>query len=190
MNFFVLFRLIANFTKKSSLLVVFWRCATGIAIYSLSLRSSRLCLSHLICRMIFAIEFFTVHTSGYSILIEPDLYNMTTLLSYKVKSNESHLRSYSMLSQKFDRMVFISCLLNTVGVNKNWTLVFVNFSAQDASILKISVTIFKRRSWGFQNTPRLQSLDDFEPSYGTLKKNKSFSKSWSYSINFKIQVNL
>ena len=80
--------------------------------------------------------------------------------------------------------------LHSVGVNKNWTLVIVNFSAQDASILKISVTIFKRRSWGFQNTPSLQSLDDFEPSYGTLKKNKSFSKSWSYSINFKIQVNL
>ena len=26
----------------------------------------------------------------------------------------------------------------TVGINKNWTLVFVNFSAQDASISKIS----------------------------------------------------
>ena len=35
---------------------------------------------------------------------------------------------------------------HTVGVNKNWTLVFVNFSAQDASILKISVPIIKRRS--------------------------------------------
>ena len=35
---------------------------------------------------------------------------------------------------------------STVGVNKNWTLVFVNFSAQDASILKISVPIRKRRS--------------------------------------------
>ena len=86
--------------------------------------------------------------------------------------------------------IIIDFLRHTVGVNKNWTLVIVNFSAQDASILKISVTIFKRRSWGFQNTPSLQSLDDFEPSYGTLKKNKSFSKSWTYSINFKIQVNL
>ena len=28
----------------------------------------------------------------------------------------------------------------------------------------------KRRSWEFQNTPNLQSLDDFEPSYGTSKK--------------------
>ena len=36
---------------------------------------------------------------------------------------------------------------NTVGANKNCTLVFVNSSAQDASILKIS--------WGFQNTPNL-----------------------------------
>ena len=27
----------------------------------------------------------------------------------------------------------------TVGVNKNWTLVIVNFSAQDASILKIQL---------------------------------------------------
>ena len=33
----------------------------------------------------------------------------------------------------------------TVGVIKNCTLVFVNFSAQGASILKISVPIFKRK---------------------------------------------
>ena len=59
---------------------------------------------------------------------------------------------------------------NTLGINRNCTLVFVNFSALDASILKISVAIFKRRSWGFQNTPNLQSLDDFEPSYGSSKK--------------------
>ena len=41
-----------------------------------------------------------------------------------------------------------SCLKlsHTVGVNKNCTLVFVNFSAQDASILEISVPIVKRRS--------------------------------------------
>ena len=32
--------------------------------------------------------------------------------------------------------------------------------------------IIKRRSWGFQNTPNLQSLDNFEPSYGNLKKIK------------------
>ena len=49
----------------------------------------------------------------------------------------------------------------TVGVIKNETLVLVNFSAQDAPILKISVPIIKRRSWGFQNTPYLQSLVDF-----------------------------
>ena len=34
----------------------------------------------------------------------------------------------------------------TLGVIKNETLVFVNFSAQDASILKISVAFMKRRS--------------------------------------------
>ena len=34
----------------------------------------------------------------------------------------------------------------TVGVIRNETLVFINFSAQDASILKISVPISKRRS--------------------------------------------
>ena len=34
----------------------------------------------------------------------------------------------------------------TVGVIRNETLVFVNFSAKDASILKISVPIIKRRS--------------------------------------------
>ena len=50
---------------------------------------------------------------------------------------------------------------HTVGADKNETLVFVNFSAQGASILKISVPIIKRRSWGFQNTPNLQNLDDF-----------------------------
>ena len=51
----------------------------------------------------------------------------------------------------------------TVGVNKNWTLVFVNFSAQDASILKISVPINKRRSWRFRNTPRNQLFDEYWP---------------------------
>ena len=37
-------------------------------------------------------------------------------------------------------------IINTVGAVRNETLVFVNFSAQDASILKISVPIIKRRS--------------------------------------------
>ena len=37
-------------------------------------------------------------------------------------------------------------ILHTVGVIRNETLVFVNFSAQDASMLKISVPIIKRRS--------------------------------------------
>ena len=43
-------------------------------------------------------------------------------------------------------------IITTVGVNKNCTLVFVNFSAQDASILKISVPIIKRRFYD-SNTP-------------------------------------
>ena len=55
---------------------------------------------------------------------------------------------------------------------RNETLVFVNFSAKDASKLKISVPIIKRRSWGFQNTPNLQILHDFKPSYGNLKEIK------------------
>ena len=37
-------------------------------------------------------------------------------------------------------------LLHTVGAVRNETLVFVNFSAKDASKLKISVPIIKRRS--------------------------------------------
>ena len=36
--------------------------------------------------------------------------------------------------------------------------------------------ISKRSSWGFQNTPNLPSLDDFEPSYGNLKKSKNCQK--------------
>ena len=60
----------------------------------------------------------------------------------------------------------------TVGAIRNETLVFVNFSAKDASKLKISVPIIKRRSWGFQNTPNLQILHDFKPSYGNLKEIK------------------
>ena len=34
----------------------------------------------------------------------------------------------------------------TVGAVRNETLFFINFSVQDASILKISVAIIKRRS--------------------------------------------
>ena len=64
----------------------------------------------------------------------------------------------------------------TVGAVRNETLVFVNFSAQDASILKISVPIIKRRSWGFQNTPNLQNSDYFEPSYSNLKKMEDLQK--------------
>ena len=70
----------------------------------------------------------------------------------------------------------------TVGADRNETLVFVIFSAQGASILKISVPIIKRRSWGFQNTPNLQNSDYFEPSYSNLKKMEDLQKLRSYSI--------
>merc|ERR1712155_291318 len=42
--------------------------------------------------------------------------------------------------------LYRSYITITVGAIKNETLVFVNFSAQDASILKISMAIIKRRS--------------------------------------------
>ena len=65
-------------------------------------------------------------------------------------------------------------------------LVFVNFSSQDASILKISVPISKRRSWGFQNTPNLQSSDYFEPGYSNSKKaifNQNYFGKLLFSLN-------
>ena len=41
-----------------------------------------------------------------------------------------------------NQTTFLVCMfVNTVGVNKNWTLVFVHFSAQAASISIISVAI-------------------------------------------------
>ena len=63
----------------------------------------------------------------------------------------------------------------TAGVIRNETLVFVNFWAQDASILKISVPIIKRRSWGFQNTPNLQNSDYLSQVIAIERKLK-FSK--------------
>ena len=50
-----------------------------------------------------------------------------------------------MPSVKLSKSVLL-LVICTVGADKNWTLVFINFSAQDASILKISVPIIKRRS--------------------------------------------
>ena len=58
----------------------------------------------------------------------------------------------SVLSQIIRAIeVFLTCTQGilsryTVGFIKNETLVFINFSAQGASILKISVLIIKRRS--------------------------------------------
>ena len=50
-------------------------------------------------------------------------------------------------------------------------------------ILDISVAIFKRRSWGFQNTPNLQSLHDFESSYSTSKNNVLTSLLYIFNKN-------
>ena len=75
-----------------------------------------------------------------------------------------------------ETIILVLILSITVGVIKNCTLVFVNFSAQGASILKISVPIIKRRSWRFQNTPNLLNLIDFKPSYSNLKKMEDLQK--------------
>ena len=118
------------------------------AISSLSLRSSRLCRSHLMCRIIFAIEFFAVHTSGYSILIQPDLYNLTPLLSYKMKSNEKYLRSFLMFSQKFDLIMFISCLLKIIF---EMMIHLFNFSFRICSLNLFSLSTFSciiAKFWG------------------------------------------
>ena len=50
------------------------------------------------------------------------------------------------LTHTFDLSTPCCSTTTTVGAAKNETLVFINFSAQDASILKISVAIIKRRS--------------------------------------------
>ena len=86
----------------------------------------------------------------------------------------------AIIYQDFPLQHDIVTLLHTVGAVKNETLFFINFSAQDASILKISVPIFKRSSWGFQNTPNLWSLDDFWPCYGNLKKINFFQNNFDW----------
>ena len=75
-------------------------------------------------------------------------------------------------------------ILYTVGDRIFETLVFVNFSAQDASILKISVPISKRRSWGFQNTLNMWSLNDLGPSYCNLKKIKVSQNNFDWRLLF------
>ena len=78
---------------------------------------------------------------------------------------------------------------NTVGVDKNETLVLINFSAQDASILKISHCHQQEEVLRIPKHPQHAKFGWFLAKLWHLKKNKSFPKSWSYSINFKIQVN-
>ena len=54
------------------------------------------------------------------------------------------------------------------------------------SISKISVPIFKRSSWQFQNTPDLLNLMGLEPCYGHVKKIKVF-QNW-FDIQFREAV--
>ena len=68
------------------------------------------------------------------------------------------------------KMMFV-CFI-TVGVNRNGTLLFVNYTASDASMSKI-----KRKSCGFQNTSNLHQYDGTGAKLWHFKENKSFSKS-------------
>ena len=70
------------------------------------------------------------------------------------KSNDFVFHMNYLWQKKAHIFLFSS----TDGADKNGTLVFIHFSAQAASISIISVAIMQRRSWGFQNTPNLQSL--------------------------------
>ena len=81
--------------------------------------------------------------------------------------NIYHKHQKSLIPKCVDIFIstYIQCLDCTVGVIRNETHVFVNFSAQDASILKCSVPIIK-------STPSLQNSVYFERSYGNLKKIK------------------
>ena len=96
-----------------------------------------------------------------------------------------------LLHKKMDIENYILLLCVTLGVIRICSLVFVNSSAQDASIFKISVAIFKRRSWGFQNTPNLWDLEHFKPSYGHLKKIKVFKNNfdWQFCSKYKQILN-
>ena len=91
------------------------------------------------------------------------------------------------------RIIFSVCATRktTLGVIRICSLVFVNSSAQDASIFQISVAIFKRRSWGFQNTPNLWDLEHFKPSYGNLKKIKVSKNNfdWQFCSKYKQILN-
>ena len=40
----------------------------------------------------------------------------------------------------------------------------------------------KGRTWGFQNTPNFQSLDDFGPSYGNLKNIKVSQNNFDWRL--------
>ena len=109
----------------------------------------------------------------------PPVYCPTSTRNLQILSNFYH--NHMNIAQNCGSAVEISrlketlrclnstCLWwHTVGAVRNETLVFVNFSAKDASKLKISVPIIKRRSWGFQNAPNLQSFDNFEPIWRKL----------------------
>ena len=70
-----------------------------------------------------------------------------------VITKKAPTRAFSWLKAATTALTFKTLLYhsisyhnNTVGAVRNETLVFVNFSAKDASKLKISVPIIKRRS--------------------------------------------
>ena len=104
------------------------------------------------------------------------------LLLYKNFDYGSITQEINLNSNPFEKCTHSQPTNFTVVVIKNETLLFGNFSAQDASILKISVPIIKRRSWGFQNTPSMQNSDYFEPRYGNLKKIKDCKNNFDWQV--------
>ena len=66
--------------------------------------------------------------------------------SLEMELRQDQVEGWLMNSSALYTLNTIVRKMNTVGFIKNETLVFVNFSAQDASILKITVPTSKRRS--------------------------------------------
>ena len=126
------------------------------------------------------LHFIDSVTKWFLLFIEILLCKVRTHLETKINIWASRFlcRHYSFVCiiKSDNRMFFCLCVKNTVGVIKNGTLVFVDFSAQDASILKISVPIIKRRSWGFQNPPTCEVWMILNQVL-TFPKNRSF---WDY----------
>ena len=72
---------------------------------------------------------------------------LTKLLSTLEECRLHNSRDRFMSSPHFLTSLDLHALMHyTVGADRNETLVFVHFSAQDASISKISVPIIKRKA--------------------------------------------